>query len=76
LQRARLFLESGRTEAAVAEVRNLPNAAGAAAWLANAERYAAAQQALELLETTALLEPRSLRDGAGRSVEQRSPLAD
>jgi hypothetical protein len=75
LQRARLFLESGRAEAAVAEVRNLPNAAGAAAWIADAERYAAAQRALELLETTALLEPRSLRDGAGRSVEQRSPIA-
>ena len=32
LERARLFLESGRAEAAVSEVRNLPNAAGAAAW--------------------------------------------
>lgn len=75
LERARLFLESGRTEAAVSEVRNMPNAAGAADWIADAERYAAAQQALELLETTALLEPRSLRDGAGRSVEQPSPVA-
>ena len=75
LERARLFLESGRTEAAVSEVRNMPNAAGAADWIADAERYAAAQQALELLETTALLEPRTLRDGAGQSVEQRSPVA-
>lgn len=75
LERARLFLESGRTEAAVSEVRNLPNAAGAADWIADAERYAEAQQALELLETTALLEPRTLRDGAGQSVEQPSPVA-
>ena len=75
LERARLFLESGRTEAAVSEVRNMPNAAGASDWLADAERYAAAQQALELLETTALLEPRTLRDGAGQSVEQPSPVA-
>lgn len=75
LQRARLFLESGRTEAAVSEVRNMPNAAGAADWIADAERYASAQQALELLETTALLEPRTLRDGAGQSIEQPSPVA-
>lgn len=75
LERARLFLESGRTEAAVSEVRNMPNAAGAADWIADAERYAGAQQALELLETTALLEPRTLRDGAGQSVEQPSPIA-
>lgn len=75
LERARLFLESGRAEAAVSEVRNMPNAAGAADWIADAERYAAAQQALELLETTALLEPRELRDSAGQSVEQPSPVA-
>ena len=75
LERARLFLESGRAEAAVSEVRNLPNAAGAVDWIADAQRYAAAQRALELLETAALLEPRALRDGAGRSVEQVSPIA-
>ena len=75
LERARLFLESGRAEAAVSEVRNMPNAAGAADWITDAERYAAAQQALELLETTALLEPRELRDSAGQSVEQPSPVA-
>lgn len=75
LERARLFLESGRAGAAAAEIRNLPNAAAAADWIADAERYATAQRALELLETAAILEPRSLRDGAGRSVEQPSPVA-
>ena len=75
LERARLFLESGRAEAAVSEVRNVPNAAGAAAWIRDAERYAGAQRALELLETAALLEPRELRDSAGRSVQQVSPVA-
>ena len=74
LERARLFLESGRTEAAIAEVRMMPNAAGATDWLADAERYSSAQRALELLETAALLEPRELRDGAGRSVQQVSPV--
>ena len=75
LERARLFLETGRTEAAVSEVQNLPNAAGAADWIRDANRYAAAQRALDLIETTAILEPRQLRDGAGRSVEQPSPIA-
>ncbi len=75
IERARLFLESGRVEAAVAEVRNMPNADApeARAWIADAERYSRAQQALELLETSAILEPRRLRDGAGERVLQPSP---
>lgn len=75
LLRARLYLESGRTEAAVAEIRNLPNAAAAKGWIADAERHARAQRALELLETTAVLEPRDLRSATGARVEQPSPLA-
>jgi hypothetical protein len=75
LERARLFLESGRTEAAISEVRNLPNAARAAGWIADAQRYANAQQALELLETAAILEPRELRDSEGERVVQPSPAA-
>lgn len=73
LERARLFLESGRADAAAAEVRNLPNAAPAADWIADAERYARVQRALELLELTAILEPRELRNAAGARVEQPSP---
>lgn len=75
LERARLFLESGRIEPAVGEVRNLPNARDAAAWIADAERYARARDALDLLETTAILEPRELRDATGHAVEQPSPAA-
>ena len=45
IDRARLFLESGRPEAAVAEVRNLPYADQAAGWVEHAERYARAQRA-------------------------------
>ena len=74
IERARLFLESGRADAAIAEVRNLPNAPAAADWIADATRYAAAQQALELLETAALLEPRELRDAEGERVVQPSPV--
>ncbi len=69
LERARLFLQSGRAEAAVAEVRSLPNAVAAAQWIRDATRYAAAHKALELLETAAVLEERDLRDGAGDRVE-------
>lgn len=73
LERARLFLQSGRVAAAVAEVRNLPGAANAGGWIRDAERYAAAQNALDLIETAAVLEPRRLRDGEGNHVEQASP---
>ncbi|HYD23331.1 MAG TPA: hypothetical protein VEB68_00930 [Croceibacterium sp.] len=75
-ERARLFLESGRVEAAISEVRNLPNAEQAREWIADAGRYAAAQRALETLETAAILEPRELRDGEGDPVEQPSPAAE
>ena len=74
LDRARMFLESGRTEAAIAEVRNLPGANNATQWIASAERYAATQRALDLIETAAVLEPRRLRDGAGNRIEQASPV--
>lgn len=76
LERARLFLESGRIEAAVAEVRNLPGADEAQQWIVDAERYAAAKRALDRLETAAILEPRDLRDGAGRRVQQVSPASE
>jgi len=73
LERARLFLESGRTQAAISEVRNLPGADAAGDWIADAARYSATQRALELVETTAVLEPRELRDGSGNRIEQPSP---
>ncbi|MGN6497925.1 MAG: hypothetical protein ACTHK5_11415 [Tsuneonella sp.] len=73
LERARFFLESGRVDRAIGEVQNLPGADDARAWIAQAQRYAAAQRALDLIETSAVLEPRRLRDGAGRPVEQPSP---
>lgn len=73
LERARMFLDSGRIEAAVQEVRSLPNAAEAEGWIADAERFAAAQRALETLETAAVLDPRGLRDAEGETVQQLSP---
>ena len=73
IERARLFLQSGRVAAAVAEVSALPGAVNARRWIADAERYAAAQTALDLIETAAVLEPRMLRDGEGTRIDQASP---
>ena len=73
LERARTFLQSGRVEAAIAEVRNLPGAQNAQGWLTDAERYASARRALDLIETSAVLEPQRLRDGAGNRISQPSP---
>ena len=76
LERAQQFLESNRVGPAVAEIRELPNATAAAAWIEDAERYAGAQRALETLETAAVLDPRELRDGEGAQVRQRSPAGN
>lgn len=73
LERARYFLESGRVNAAIEEVKKLPGASRAKAWIRDAERYAAAQQALDLIETSAVLEPRRLRDGEGNLIQQAGP---
>ena len=74
MERARYFLESGRVDKAIEEVRGLPGAPNADAWIRDAERYADAQRALDLIETSAVLEPRRLRDSAGTPVEQPSPV--
>ncbi|WP_432200011.1 hypothetical protein ACRAQ7_10025 [Erythrobacter sp. W53] len=72
LERARLFLESGRVDAAIEEVQKLPGAENAEGWLADAGRYASSQRALDLVETSAVLEPRMLRDGEGDTILQPS----
>jgi hypothetical protein len=76
LERAKTFLESGRVEAAVAEVRNMPGADASHVrdWVDDAERYARTQAALDLIETTAVLDPRDLRDSSGNKVQQLSPV--
>jgi hypothetical protein len=73
LDRAQLFLESGRIRPAIAEVSQMPNAREAADWIADAQRYAAARDALDLLEATAILDSRELRDSRGKRVVQPSP---
>ena len=75
LERARLMLRSGQVEAAIAEVGRLPGAALAKDWTVAARRYAAAQKALDLIETAALLEPEKLKDASGTRVRQPGPGA-
>lgn len=74
LERARWALEQGRYRSAIEEVKGMPGAAKAEAWIADAERYRKAMEALEVIETAAVLDQRGLRDGAGNPVRQLSPL--
>jgi uroporphyrinogen-III synthase len=75
VERARMMLRSGRTEQALEQVRRLPGADAASKWTADAQRYGEVQRALDLIETTAMLEPSRLRDAGGNRVRQSSPLA-
>lgn len=72
--RARLMLESGQIDGAIAEVDRLPGAEEAQDWTEAARRYEDAQRALDVIETTAMLEPHALRDANGKPVDQPSPL--
>ncbi|RVQ65512.1 hypothetical protein EKN06_13345 [Croceicoccus ponticola] len=75
LDRARQLLDDGRVEAAAALVERLPNREGVEPWLADARRFVTVHDALDLIETAALLEPRQFNDGEGQPVRQRSPAA-
>ncbi|OBV11993.1 hypothetical protein [Erythrobacter dokdonensis] len=74
LERARWALEQGRYQNAIDEVKGMPGADQAESWIKDAERYAKAMEALEVIETAAVLDQRGLRDGAGNPVRQVSPL--
>jgi hypothetical protein len=74
MERARWALEQGRYRAAIEEVKGMPGAAKAEGWIKDAERYTTAMEALEVIETAAVLDQRGLRDGAGKPVRQLSPL--
>lgn len=73
LYRARLSLEQGRVEDAIKEVRTLPGAANARGWIVDAKRYAAIQNALNILETSAIQETSGLRDSEGQAIDQPGP---
>jgi hypothetical protein len=75
IDRARLMLTARRIGSAIDEVERLPGAEAANKWITDARRFDDAQSALDLLETTAMLEPRRLKDGSGQDVDQSSPLS-
>lgn len=75
IDRARLMLTARRIDNAIDEVERMPGADAAQKWIADARRFEDAQRALDLIETTAMLEPRRLRDGSGQDVTQPSPLS-
>jgi hypothetical protein len=74
LERARYALEQGRYQNAIDEIRGMPGADKAESWIADAERYRAAMEALEVIETAAVLDQSGLRDAAGNRVNQASPI--
>lgn len=58
LQRARDKLAVGQVDTALAEILRLPGREEADQWIADARRYIAARNALDRIETIALMEPR------------------
>lgn len=74
LERARYALEQGRYQNAIDEIRNMPGAQKAEAWIADAEKFRDAMAALENIETAAVLDQSGLRDGAGNLINQPSPV--
>lgn len=56
-ERALKQLEMGAVDAALAETMRLPAAAKASSWASRARRYIAAQRALDVIESAALLGP-------------------
>lgn len=58
LRHARRLLSNGQVDKAMLEVARLPGAAKAANWMTAARRFVRARQALDAIETTAILQPR------------------
>lgn len=67
LARARMALANGQVERAIREVAALPGSSRAADWLMQAQAYADAQRALEVLEAASVAEPRTLPTAATAS---------
>lgn len=76
IERAKVMLTAGKIPQAIAEVERMPGAKAASRWIVDAKRYEEVQRALDLIETTAMLEPRLLHDSEGKSVNQPSPIAE
>ena len=75
IERARVMLTARRIPEAIEQVERLPGAAAADKWVLDARRFSEAQSALDLIETSAMLEPRKLKDSEGKQIDQPSPIA-
>ncbi|MFZ2995749.1 hypothetical protein [Sphingobium sp.] len=75
LDRAIHFLDGGRVGAALAEVERMPGRVAADRWMQATRRYLEARRALDLIETAAILEPRTMQMTESAPVAQASPLA-
>jgi hypothetical protein len=58
--RARLAVDGGQVDDALAEIARLPSRAVATDWMASARRYIEAHRALDILEAAALTAPRAI----------------
>jgi hypothetical protein len=74
LERARLLLTAGKVKEAVAEVQAMPGSPAAKTWVNDANRFAQARAALDLLESAALLDTQTPANAAGKTAEQPSPV--
>ncbi|MEM6474752.1 MAG: hypothetical protein AAF687_01150 [Pseudomonadota bacterium] len=70
LERAKIALEQGRYQSAINEVKAMPGSDDALDWIADAEEYMLAMQALENIELAAVLDQSSVRDGQGNKVNE------
>lgn len=73
LARARIVLDGGNVEAALAEVVRMPGAADAGAWIDAAKRYIDARRALNALEVAAIngrADPATVPNAAPVAIDQ------
>jgi hypothetical protein len=75
LERAKRWLQAGEVASAVAEVQRMPGRDHGADWVIRARRYAIAHQALDMIETAALLEPHAPPMPAQAQQQQPPPPA-
>ncbi len=77
LSRARLDVESGQIDLAIAEIEALRRDPGVEAWLQKARRYNEAHRALDVIEAAALLEARAsaVVQVAPPALQPQSPQA-
>lgn len=76
LQRARDKLAVGQVDTALAEILRLPGREAAEQWIADARRYIAARNALDRIETIALMEPRLAERQRQREEAQGETAAE